>query len=56
MVGATREEVAQLEEYGVIAGRDSLGERVFDDDAVATTKWPSSSCAPGSMPATSAAG
>ena len=38
MVGATGDEVAQLEEYGIISGRDSLGERVYDDDAVATTK------------------
>jgi DNA-binding transcriptional MerR regulator len=34
MVGATHDEITQLEEYGVIAGRESLGETVFDDDAV----------------------
>jgi DNA-binding transcriptional MerR regulator len=37
MVGATREEVAQLEEYGIISARSSLGERIFDEDAVEIT-------------------
>lgn len=38
MVGATSDEIKQLEEYGIVVGRESAGEHVYDEDAVTVAR------------------